>query len=87
MIDGSGGFSIEVNGVYLSESFVDDSVINLGSDWGPDIELTFMVTSGESGAFAVGAVVPESSTWAMMLVGFAGLASAGYRRARAGRAP
>jgi hypothetical protein len=27
----------------------------------------------------VGAAVPETSTWAMMLVGFAGLAFAGYR--------
>jgi hypothetical protein len=30
--------------------------------------------------------VPEPSTWAMMLLGFAGLGFAGYRRARAGRA-
>ena len=30
--------------------------------------------------------VPEPSTWAMMLLGFAGLSFAGYRRARAGRA-
>jgi hypothetical protein len=29
-----------------------------------------------------GAVVPEPSTWAMMLLGFAGLGFAGYRRAR-----
>ena len=29
---------------------------------------------------------PEPSTWAMMLVEFAGLGFAGYRRARAGRA-
>jgi hypothetical protein len=30
--------------------------------------------------------VPEASTWAMMLFGFAGLALAGYRRAKAGPA-
>ena len=30
--------------------------------------------------------VPESSTWAMMLFGFAALALAGYRRAKAGHA-
>ena len=37
--------------------------------------------------FSVSAtVVPEPSTWAMMLLGFAGLAFAGYRRARAGHA-
>ena len=29
-----------------------------------------------------GAVVPEPSTWAMMLLGFAGLGFAGYRHAR-----
>ena len=29
-----------------------------------------------------GSVVPEPSTWAMMLLGFAGLGFAGYRRAR-----
>jgi hypothetical protein len=29
-----------------------------------------------------GAVIPEPSTWAMMLLGFAGLGFAGYRRAR-----
>jgi hypothetical protein len=31
-------------------------------------------------------VVPEASTWAMMLIGFAGLGYAGYRRAREPRA-
>jgi PEP-CTERM motif len=31
-------------------------------------------------------LVPEPSTWAMMLLGFASLSFAGYRRARAGRA-
>jgi PEP-CTERM motif len=30
--------------------------------------------------------IPEPSTWAMMMLGFAGLAFAGYRRARAGNA-
>jgi hypothetical protein len=34
-----------------------------------------------------GNAVPESSTWAMMLLGFAGLGFAGYRRARGGQAP
>jgi probable HAF family extracellular repeat protein len=31
--------------------------------------------------------VPEPSTWAMMLAGFAGLGFAGYRRAKAGGSP
>jgi hypothetical protein len=30
------------------------------------------------------ALVPEPSTWAMMLLGFAGLSYAGYRTARKG---
>ena len=32
-----------------------------------------------------GSPVPEPSTWAMMLLGFAGLGFAGYRRARMAR--
>ena len=44
-------------------------------------------TSPITDEFSVSAtVVPEPSTWAMMLLGFAGLAFAGYRRARAGHA-
>ena len=39
----------------------------------------------ESGNLSMTAV-PEPSTWAMMLLGFAGLGYAGYRRARAPRA-
>jgi len=72
----------------VAESFFDDSVINLGSNLGPDIDLTFaynLVADGSGGFgfdFALGGAVPEPSTWAMMLLGFAGLGYAGYRRAR-----
>ena len=76
-----GEFSVTINGVQLlAEEFVDDSVIDLGSNFGPNIDLT-IVTHG-LGDFAVGGAVPEPSTWAMMLLGFAGLGYAGYRRAR-----
>jgi hypothetical protein len=37
------------------------------------------------GSFTTRASVPEPSTWAMMLLGFAGLGYSGYLRARAGR--
>ena len=95
-------FTITANGVELldttfrslsiAESFFRDSVIDLGSDFGPDIDLTFgytLVADGSGGFgfdFAVGGAVPETSTWAMMLLGFAGLGYAGYRRAGAPRA-
>jgi hypothetical protein len=35
---------------------------------------------------ATGTVIPEPSTWAMMMLGFAGLCFAGYRKARGGAA-
>ena len=50
---------------------------------GPNIDLTI---SDEFGIFVIGGAVPEPSTWAMMLLGFAGLGFAGYRRARELRA-
>ncbi len=42
-------------------------------------------TDGEQQlAYGVGAV-PEPATWALMLLGFAGLGFAGYRKAKAGQ--
>ena len=43
------------------------------------------VLDGKPGWVLYSPTVPEPSTWAMMLLGFAGLGFAGYRRARAGR--
>ena len=85
-------FDLTFESLAVAESFFDDSVINLGSNLGPDIDLTFaynLVADGSGGFgfdFAVGGAVPEPSTWAMMLIGFAGLGYAGYRRAREPRA-
>jgi hypothetical protein len=45
----------------------------------------YFYTAGETGTVTVTPItsgVPEPSTWAMMLLGFAGLGYAGYRRAR-----
>jgi PEP-CTERM motif len=76
----------------IAESFFKDSVIDLGSDFGSDIDLTFgytLIADGSGGFgfdFAVGGAVPEPSTWAMMLIGLTGLGYAGYRRAREPRA-
>jgi uncharacterized membrane protein len=44
-----------------------------------------VVGSGQAVGCSAGAV-PEPSTWAMMLLGFAGLGFAGYRRAKRGHA-
>lgn len=89
-------FTIDADGVEIldttfrslavAESFFRDQVIDLGSDLGPEIELTFgynLVAEGTGGFgfdFAIGGAVPETSTWAMALVGFAGLGYAAYRR-------
>jgi hypothetical protein len=68
-----------------ADSFFDDQVINLGSSYGPGVDLTFTYTLAADGPggygldFVVGGAVPEPSTWAMTLVGFAGLGFAGYR--------
>jgi PEP-CTERM motif len=70
-----------VPGLY-SERLVE--VAGIAPDWlrvGTDI-------TGQgpfNAAFSLrGSPVPEPSTWAMMLLGFAGLSFAGYRRARKG---
>jgi hypothetical protein len=92
-------FTIAANGVEIldvtfgslaiAESFFRDDVIDLGSDFGPDIDLTFGYTlvAGASGGFgfdfALGFAnlqpVPEPSTWAAMAIGFAGLGFLGWR--------
>jgi PEP-CTERM motif-containing protein len=48
---------------------------------------TLLAASGLSAGFeSDNSTVPEPSTWAMMLIGFAGLGFAGYRRTRKGHA-
>ena len=68
-----------------ADSFFQDQVIDLGSTFGPDVGLTFgydLVVDGSGGYgfdLAVGGTVPETSTWSMMALGFAGLGFLGYR--------
>jgi hypothetical protein len=47
-----------------------------------DSSVVYLTTTGGGGAFLVGVAVPEPTTWAMMLIGFAGLGYAGYRQAK-----
>jgi len=68
----------------------DGAAIFIGWSGGPITTIQFELTSASDDTandFAIGAVsletaVPEPSTWAMMLLGFAGLGFAGYRASR-----
>ena len=88
MADGVEVFDVTFGSLAIAESFFRDDVIDLGSDFGPNIDLTFaytLIANGSGGFgfdFAVGGAVPETSTWAMMLIGFAGLGFTGYRSRR-----
>ena len=68
---------------------VGSSVINDGISF-PTSGGDFVLTSAGDATFTSVAsetnAIPEPSTWAMMLIGFAGLGYAGYRRARAAQA-
>ena len=85
MADGVEILDSSFRSLAVAESFFRDDVIDLGSDFGPNIGLTFgytLVADGPGGFgfdLAIGGAVPEPSTWAMMLVGFAGLGFASYR--------
>ena len=79
------GFSV-VGGVTYATEWSGGSVINLGGLPGATFSSAESINGfgqivGESDGSTV---VPETSTWAMMLSGFAGLGFAHYRRAKAG---
>jgi hypothetical protein len=79
VVEGS-DFDIIVNGAQIfTGGSVDDTLIDPGSNFGPNIDLTI----NGFGTFAFGGVIsetaPEPSTWAMMLLGFGGLGFLGYR--------
>jgi hypothetical protein len=72
-------------GGWVVDGFFHDRVFDLGSKLGaqrrPDDRYSLVadMPGGFGIDFAVGGAVPEPSTWAMMLLGFAGLGYAGYR--------
>ena len=86
--DGVEVLDVTFGSLAIAESFFRDDVIDLGADFGPNIDLTFgytLIADGPGGFgfdLATGGAVPEPSTWAMMLLGFAGFGYAGYRRVR-----
>jgi uncharacterized membrane protein len=74
-----------VGGVDCATEWSDGRVINLGGSQGTTFSEAFSINDAGQAA-GESASVPEPSTWAMMLLGFAGLVLAGYRRAREQRA-
>jgi hypothetical protein len=84
--DGVEVLDVTFGSLAIAESFFRDDVIDLGADFGPNFDLTFgytLVADGPGGFgfdFALGGAVPEPSTWAMMLAGFAGIGFMGWRR-------
>ena len=66
---------------WTRDAMLDPDWLRVGTDIvGGDIPPTF------NAAFSLsGAVVPEPSTWAMMLLGFVGVGFVGYRQSRSGR--
>jgi uncharacterized membrane protein len=69
-----------VDGVEYAVEWSDGNIINLGLGRAYGINNAGQVV----GYTSPPPPIPEPSTWAMMLLGFAGLAFAGYRRAKAG---
>jgi hypothetical protein len=70
-------FEIDPCGYGLTCDFQDTAQVSLALPTGVSY-------TSDSGAFlsSPATAVPEPSTWAMMLIGFAGLSFAGYRRTR-----
>jgi hypothetical protein len=72
-------------GVISATEWSEGNVIDLGGFPGFTASEAFNINDmGQAVGLRDGTPVPEASTWAMMLAGFAGLAFAGYRRAKAG---
>jgi hypothetical protein len=70
-----------VNGFGSQTSAGDNQWFNVRDTAGP---IEFFTASSTSNAFEfdMGSTVPEPSTWAMMLIGFAGLGILGYRKTK-----
>jgi PEP-CTERM motif len=90
-INGNLFFSQSFNDLASAQAFFTANVLGLGhfSSGATDVELLFDETMSSNEGFGftyafatTGAVggVPEPSTWAMVLIGFAGIGFAAYRR-------
>jgi hypothetical protein len=87
VVDGNSSFTIQTQSLDSAEAFFTDSSLLPGVRGARNqtVDVSYLLTAsavGDSFGFGVGGAVPEPSTWAMMLLGFAGLGYAGYLRAR-----
>jgi len=85
-VDGINTFTFNTDSLGVAEVFFTNHWINLGylAAGNQSIDLIYTLTASEVGAgfgFTY-TVVPEASTWAMMLIGFAGLGFLGCRGSR-----
>lgn len=76
-----GGGTLAAGQIYVFDLLFDDRITG---DDGNGTPITQFYDTHTNGLFATAGVapVPEPSTWAMMLIGFAGIGYAGYRSAR-----
>jgi hypothetical protein len=88
-VDGNSSFTFQTQSLDSAEAFFSDNSLLLGvlGEGNQTVDLSYMLTASAIGDgfgfdFGVGGAVPEPSTWAMMLLGFAGLGYARYWRAR-----
>jgi PEP-CTERM motif len=86
-VDGTEALTRSFTSLAMADAFFADQVLNLGSVSGvADVTFSYDLVAGGAGGYgmdlAFGGAVPEPSTWAMMLIGLAGLAFAGYRSCR-----
>lgn len=83
-----GGQRFDFTGIGVSE--FDVTGIDAANGLNPNDPTAFItaLTFETSGNFTgtMTAIIPEPSTWTMMLIGFAGLGYAGYRSSRKGSA-
>ena len=75
---------LNADGSFVSSTFIIRDVsgfpqFNTGDTGGWEVA---SATGADSGTGGVGGAIPEPSTWAMMLLGFAGLGYASYRASR-----
>jgi PEP-CTERM motif len=78
---GTGPFTGDLQS-WTRDEMLDPDWLRVGTDIvGTGLDRPVAPTFNESFSLS-GSVIPEPSTWAMMLIGFAGLGFAGYRRAR-----